>query len=456
MRLKKPRVGPKSGGEQDRERALDLDRNGRRTYPDMDDLEGGEDAESDIGQAAAAVAAAPATMAAAVAAEVEEWEQEEEEEEEVKAKVKVNLGTFVYPKLPFPYFFDLGRGIEPREEGKAAVATVESGEKEAEAGDKELDVKPPGEVEKENVEEKMKGEVDGGTILVQKREDEMMDVEGEQQKVDKTAAAAVAATTVTVKEDANMLDVETRATVIIPNGFIPLDKPLRPKIWGGGLIDRTPAAAGSRDNRRNARGNAQQQQHGRGGAKRTQRKQPAARPDDDGKPAPVSIAPRRRRRVYTDDSDLFLCALHSGWVTWSGAWAARAQGKDVRLDLRVLKCAGAPGGARWIENLVGREDVVGRFLGGWGERCFNEAGKVRRKQPDEDGEVNDVAGDEESSDGEDDGRGLVSAAWGTSHDGSAIEVLGVEFVEVGLTRIHSRGWANVARFRNPRHAPRWV
>jgi hypothetical protein len=100
-------------------------------------------------------------------------------------------------------------------------------------------------VEQESVEEKMKGEVDGSAVPIQKCEDEMMDVEGEQQKVDKTAAAAAVATTVTVKEDANMLDVETRATVIIPNGFIPLDKPLCPKIWGGELIDRTPAVAGS-------------------------------------------------------------------------------------------------------------------------------------------------------------------------------------------------------------------
>jgi hypothetical protein len=145
----------------------------------------------------------------------------------------------------FPYFFDLGRGIEPHEEGKAAAATVESIEKEVEVVDKELDVKPQREVEQESVEEKMKGEVDGSAVPVQKCEDEMMDMEGEQQKVDKTAAAAAVATTVTIKEDANMLDVETRVTVIIPNGFIPLDKPLRPKIWGGGLIDRTPAVAGS-------------------------------------------------------------------------------------------------------------------------------------------------------------------------------------------------------------------
>lgn len=426
MRLKKPRVGPK---EQDRDRGLDVDRNGRRTYPDMDELEGAEDAESDIGQAQAQAAAAAPAIVVAAAAEVEEWDDgEEEEEEEVKAKVKVNLGTFVYPKLPFPYFFDLGRGIELCEEGKAVDATVESGEKEGEAVDKELDVKPEIEVEKKESVEEKKGE---GTIPVQKREDEMMDVEGEQQKVvDKTAPPTTAPTTTTVKEDPNLLDVETRVTVIIPNGFIPLEKPPRPRIWGGGLIDRTPTPGGS--NRRNARGNAQQQQHGRGSAKRTQRKQQVTRPDDDGKSAPVSVAPRRRRRVYTDDSDLFLCALHSGWVTWSGAWAARAQGKDVRLDLRVLKCAGAPGGARWIENVVGREDVVGRFLGGWGERCFNEAGKVRRKQLDADGEVNDVGGDEETSDGEDDGRGLVSAGWGTTHDGSAIEVLGVDFVEVGF------------------------
>jgi hypothetical protein len=144
------------------------------------------------------------------------------------------------------------------------------------------------------------------------------------------------------------------------------------------------------DNRQNTWGNTQQQQHGRSSAKRTQRKQPVAWPDDDGKPVLVSIALRRRRWVYMDDSDLFLCALHSGWVKWSGAWAAHAQGKDVRLDLRVLKCAGVPGGARWIESVVGREDMAGRFLGGWGERCFNEAGKVQRKQP---GEVNDVVGD---------------------------------------------------------------
>ena len=429
MHLKKPRVGAK---EPERDRALDADRNGRGTYADIiDELEGAaaEDAESDVGQAAAAAVAV---------GEVEEWDGE------VKTRVKVHLGTFVYPRVPFPYFFDLGRGIKLCEGG--GEGTVESGE----AVEKELDVKPQGEVEGESAEEKKGGEVDGG--IVQKREEEVSE-----QKVDK----ATTTTTTVVKQNPNLLDLETRVTVIIPNGFIPLEKPLRPRIWGGGL-DRPPS--GGKDNRRSARGNSAQQQqqqphgpngpngaNGTNGAKRAPRQPPPIpAPDDEGKPAPAPApSPRRRRRVYTDDSDLFLCALHSGWVTWTGAWAARAQGKDVRLDLRVLKCAGAPGGARWLESVVGREDVVGRFLGGWGERCFNDAGraqKSRRKQVENaDGDREDNAEDE-MSDGEDDGRGLVSAAWGTTHDGSAVEVLGVEFVEVGVKKkIISRGWANMTR-----------
>ncbi|KIY49928.1 hypothetical protein FISHEDRAFT_40283, partial [Fistulina hepatica ATCC 64428] len=44
------------------------------------------------------------------------------------------------------------------------------------------------------------------------------------------------------------------------------------------------------------------------------------------------------RRLYTDDSDLFLCALHSGWVTWSQAQRERTQGRDMRIEMRVLRC----------------------------------------------------------------------------------------------------------------------
>ncbi|KAE9405386.1 hypothetical protein BT96DRAFT_812344, partial [Gymnopus androsaceus JB14] len=45
-----------------------------------------------------------------------------------------------------------------------------------------------------------------------------------------------------------------------------------------------------------------------------------------------------RRRIYTDDSDIFLCAIHSGWVSWSGAKKAREEGKDLKIRLRVIRC----------------------------------------------------------------------------------------------------------------------
>jgi hypothetical protein len=40
-------------------------------------------------------------------------------------------------------------------------------------------------------------------------------------------------------------------------------------------------------------------------------------------------------------------------------------------------------------------------------------------------------------DPDDDGRSLVSAAWGSGHDGSAIEIVNVEFVEVSLLLLFS-------------------
>ncbi|EEB87643.1 hypothetical protein MPER_14946, partial [Moniliophthora perniciosa FA553] len=45
-----------------------------------------------------------------------------------------------------------------------------------------------------------------------------------------------------------------------------------------------------------------------------------------------------QRRIYTDDSDPFLCALHAGFVTWSGARKARELKLDMCLRLRVVRC----------------------------------------------------------------------------------------------------------------------
>lgn len=102
------------------------------------------------------------------------------------------------------------------------------------------------------------------------------------------------------------------------------------------------------------------------------------------------------RRVYTDDSDLFLCALHAGWVSWSATRQARREGKDLRLELRLTK--------------------EPRYVGGLGAR---------------------YVGTPEGQDGlgDDDGSSLLSAGWGNSHDGSGMEILNAEFVEVRIPRI---------------------
>ena len=157
--------------------------------------------------------------------------------------------------------------------------------------------------------------------------------------------------------------------------------------------------------------------------------------------------------MYTDDSDIFLCAIHSGWLTWSGARQARARGRDLRIEVRVIRCAGAgpnsvfawgsgksaplnPGVGQDVPPMV-REEMIGRFVGGYGERCFNPLGRTGSIAGEDDADDEEAIRRREEEemmfdDPEDDGRSLVSAAWGTGHDGSAIEIVGVEFVEVGF------------------------
>lgn len=112
----------------------------------------------------------------------------------------------------------------------------------------------------------------------------------------------------------------------------------------------------------------------------------------------------------------------------------------MRVDVRVLRCTGvgvgsifaAGGGAGDDDGALSivKEEVVGRFIAGWGERCTRVCGRrgllAREEQEREDGEEEDGP--------ENDGRGLASAAWGSGHDGSAIEIVGVEFVEKGTAR----------------------
>lgn len=245
-------------------------------------------------------------------------------DEQVRARVCLHLGSFVWPNVPFPYFFDLP-GPEDHVAGEKA----------------DLDT-----AQETRPDDKEKLDSQSSTPKLQ------------------TAPESPSPSPYTV-------DTETRLTIVIPNAHIPRSRPARPlRIWGGGTPGRP------------------------------------------GRPGPSSPSVRRRRRIYTDDSDVFLCAVHAGWVTWSGARSARQAGRDAKVELRVLRCVGADGpdaqGVGW-----GREEVVGRFSGGFGERC--EAVAVAAAA--------DVGE-------EDDGRGLVSAGWGAGHDGSAIEIVGFQFVDV--------------------------
>lgn len=368
--------------------------------------------------------------------DVDEWQEELEEEvieDAPKARVKVDLGTFVYPRVPFPYFFDLGssglllsRDKEKEdvemEEMQAGTAAAEEKEKVEKSGNgEEGEIREGGEKVKEEEEVMEEGGIKGDVNENEKTEEGEKDSAQQQQQGEQFT-----------------IDVETRATIVIPSGHIPLEKPLhttRPRIWGGGLIGRTRHPANPYSSRHKST-TRRRSSSGRRSSGMASSSKPLEVPSGghQGKK-------RLPRRIYTDDSDLFLCAIHAGWVTWSGAARARALGRDMRVEVRVLRCTGAGVGSIFAGGGGGdddapsfvKEEVVGRFLAGWGERCMRVCG--RKGLLEEEEALNQERGEEEEGEDDDDvpendGRGLASAAWGSGHDGSAIEIVGVEFVEV--------------------------
>ena len=114
---------------------------------------------------------------------------------------------------------------------------------------------------------------------------------------------------------------EIRATIYIPTGFLPACRPKRPRIWGGSPIPSfRPLFA-----------TPQLIHHMQSGMSYSFMR-----------PHPSEI--HGTRRVYTDDSDLFLCALHAGLVSWSTTQQARKDGKDLRLEVRLSREARFVGG----------------------------------------------------------------------------------------------------------------
>ncbi|KAG9047306.1 hypothetical protein FS837_002563 [Tulasnella sp. UAMH 9824] len=102
---------------------------------------------------------------------------------------------------------------------------------------------------------------------------------------------------------------------------------------------------------------------------------------------------------YTDDSDLRLILLHSGFITIDDMYKAKNENKDLRVRLRV-----------------GRYPR-GRYVGGPAEIPAGPPPKKRNKH--DSGEVR-----------------IKSYAWGNSHDGGSLEVLSVDVTKRGAA--HSK------------------
>lgn len=426
----------------------------------------------------------------------EEWSGEKDRGESGnRARVRVDLGTWVYPRLPFPYFFELGSGLvgmkdredererrerdrlerervqaerdkRDREERERVKRERERREKERE----EKERKEREEKERKEREEKEKAEMKDAVAKMEEgeidEEEEKKEESSQVKEPEKEKEAENARVEDKEKERETererdktpqplpkvespirvpepprpeppqpSIDMETRATIIIPCGFIPTEKPLKPSLWGGGAF--VPLGQSNPPRRRSAI------PPGKSKHRPSSSKQFNLLTD---MYARGKRNTRSTRRVYTDDSDIFLCAIHSGWLTWSGAKKARERGRDLRVEVRVIRCAGSGASNIFARGIGGlgqnksvneggdpsmiREEMIGRFMGGFGEKCFNplgRSGRMVREELDEFEEEEDAAG---VDDPEDDGRALVSGAWGTGHDGSAIEIVGVEFVEV--------------------------
>jgi hypothetical protein len=444
---------------------------------------------------------------------IDDWDLdiaiEEESRSWNRARVGVHLGTFVFPRLPFPYFFELGSGLVGVKEREEERERAEKEGEENERREKEEREKEKAEDEKKANGEKEK--VDADNIAMKIEEGEIVEKEVDEKEIDKTSDTDRGIEIQLQKNDSKdililiqgkndspqhqqdpqlpqppLLDIETRTTIIIPTGYIPVDKPLRPKLWGGGGFDPRPRPPPLRMKRSkngglNGKGRHQQQPQLQSrpsstkpsllsASANTSLNSSASSSSSNNPALPISSSKtrtRRPRRIYTDDSDIFLCAIHSGWVTWSGARKARLKGRDMRIEVRMMRCAGVGGG---IESLSDsgegesergvKEEMIGRFVGGYGERCFNPLGKSGRVAGEEgDGGGGGEEEEEEEEEGglmlddpDDDGRSLVSAAWGSGHDGSAIEIVNVEFVDVSSSSFSFMSFSLNYHYRRVLHA----
>ena len=168
----------------------------------------------------------------------------------------------------------------------------------------------------------------------------------------------------------------THVTILIPSAHLPslLPSDGRPRIWGGAPLSVANAWSGY-----------------------------------------VKFVPRNVKRIYTDDSDIVLSALHAGRVSWPGIRRARAAGLDLSIRLAVHR-------------------DVGRYIGG--PSAFAD-GSPAPNPADVDVGLKRLLDGTSNIDVREDTQAdatnwlmTPTASWESGHDGSGFEVLNAEWMPV--------------------------
>ena len=173
-------------------------------------------------------------------------------------------------------------------------------------------------------------------------------------------------------------------TILIPFAHLPsaLPSPSKPRVWGGALITvNDPYFAGT----------------------------------------PFGMyVPRapHSRRVYTDDSDIALVALHTGRVSWSGMKRARAAKLDLKVTLSLCRDVGRYVGSR---GAVAEGTLMDNLSVDRGLKSLWK------------GKGEEIKDDDENVKG----WSMLTGTWDSEHDGSGIEVLNGEWIPVRILYSYS-------------------
>ncbi|KAJ7504224.1 hypothetical protein B0H11DRAFT_508060 [Mycena galericulata] len=422
---------PVPGRERDRDReaspprkALSINNTGRR----MDAWEAGEwdrEREREVGPPTPA----PASMSA-IRGAPPPLEPPAPPERVFRARRTISIGTFVFPRTPFPYVFPPDADLVLPSSAAASmgnnggIAAAAPPNKSA-AGADSVDAKP-------SVDSPNKAAPDSDLIA------------------DDDA-------------DPELLALDTRATILIPAAHLPSARThAHTRIWGGGLPGAGPGLsvralplsvpAEGRGHERGLSGEAVRAGHGHerhaSGSHRPSNLNPNATlsgfsNEGIGSVGGIGVAgvgvgvgagAPDPRRLYTDDSHPLGAAVHAGRIRWSHIARARREGRDVRVEVRVVRVlgkgkggdeysvwgAGAGAGAGRHGEVRGRKEgrgtplptkekesgkdgsakdkekdasvkesgrenaagtggateAIGRFLGGWGARCTRSWGDL--------------------------------------------------------------------------------